>query len=230
MIRSKRSPAFNPSRSFLRRVLGDMLVAYGPQGWWPGETPFEIAVGAVLTQNTAWTNVERAIASLRETDLLDPEAIAMAPHDRLADSIRPVGYFNVKAERLRALCRFWLDAGEEVGLAEMETEALRHALLGVHGVGPETADDILLYAFERPVFVIDAYTRRLFERLGVGGAGQGYEALRRGVEQALGPDVRAFNELHALIVRHAKEACRKRPVCLGCCLRRVCAAQSSSGR
>jgi endonuclease-3 related protein len=188
MIRSKRSPAFNPSRSFLRRVLGDMLVAYGPQGWWPGETPFEIAVGAVLTQNTAWTNVERAIASLRE------------------------------------------DAGDEVGLAEMETEALRHALLGVHGVGPETADDILLYAFERPVFVIDAYTRRLFERLGVGGAGQGYEALRRGVEQALGPDVRAFNELHALIVRHAKEACRKRPVCLGCCLRRVCAAQSSSGR
>jgi len=221
---------FDPSPSFLRRVLDHLLEAYGPQGWWPGETPFEVAVGAVLTQNTAWSNVERAIARLREAGLLDPRAIVAAPHDRLAACVRPAGYFNVKAERLRALCAFWLEAGGEAGLAAMETGTLRHALLGVHGVGPETADDILLYAFGRPVFVIDAYTRRLFGRLGLGGADQGYETLRAGVERALGADARVFNELHALIVCHAKEACRKRPACLACCLRGLCAAQSSSGR
>jgi len=206
-----------------------MLAAYGPQGWWPGDTPFEVAVGAVLTQNTAWSNVEQAIQGLRDAGMLAPVPIVAATHERLAASIRPAGYFNVKAERLRALCRFWLDAGEETGLAGMETVSLRHALLGVHGVGPETADDILLYAFERPVFVIDAYTRRFFGRLGLGGADQSYENLRCGVERALGADVLAFNELHALIVRHAKEACRKRPLCVLCCLRGCCAVQPSNG-
>ena len=206
----------------LRRVLSRMDAAYGPQHWWPGDGPFEISAGAVLTQNTAWGNVEKAVARLREQRLLDPMAILETPHEHLARCIRPAGYFNVKARRLVAFCGFWVRSGGEEGLASRSTADLRSALLAVHGVGPETADDILLYAFGRPVFVVDAYTRRLFQRLGLISGREDYETLRRGVEQALGPDIEAFNELHALIVRHAKEACRKRPACSACCLRNDC--------
>jgi len=177
-------------------------------------------VGAVLTQNTAWLNVERAIDNLRRADLLSPEAIAALPPARLARHLRPAGYFNVKAKRLRALC-LWLR--EQGDLRHLETESLRERLLEVHGVGPETADDILLYAFARPVFVIDAYTRRLFGRLGYLDPGLPYERLRRGFERALGAEVALFNEYHALIVVHAKESCRPRPRCENCCLGRVCA-------
>jgi endonuclease-3 related protein len=213
---------FEPGEAPLRAAFDLMLYAYGPQHWWPGDGAFEISVGAVLTQNTAWSNVERAIARLKEARLLDARAIARADPVRLAECIRSAGYFNVKARRLQAFCRFWLEAGGERGLAARDTAGLRQALLGVHGIGPETADDILLYAFDRPVFVIDAYTRRLFERLGLSRNGEAYEALRHGVERALGPDAQGFNELHALIVRHAKQACRKRPLCEACCLGTIC--------
>ncbi|MGD2082964.1 MAG: endonuclease [Chromatiales bacterium] len=199
-----------------------MGAAYGPQHWWPGESVFEIAVGAVLTQNTAWANVEKAVGALREAGLLDPRAIAETPQRELALRIRPAGYFNVKARRLAAFCRFWLQWGGEAGLARLCTTDLRAELLGVHGVGPETADDILLYGFGRPVFVVDAYTRRLLGRLGLIRGDEGYDDLRLGVEQALGPDPDELNEMHALIVRHGKGSCRKRPVCPGCCLRELC--------
>lgn len=205
------------------RALHDRLLArYGPQHWWPGDSPFEIMVGAVLTQNTAWTNVERAIDNLRRADALDPARILQLPSERLAELLRPSGYFNVKASRLKHFCAWYLEAGGWDALRERETQDLRAALLAVHGIGPETADDILLYAFERPVFVIDAYTRRLFARQGLIAGDEGYEVLRRACERALGEDVALYNEFHALIVAHAKAHCRPRPVCTACPVRRGC--------
>lgn len=206
----------------LRAVFDRLLERYGPQHWWPGDSPFEIMVGAVLTQNTAWTNVERAIANLVANDALDPGAMLAVDEARLAEWLRPSGYFNVKARRLRNFCRWYREAGGAPALARQDTAVLRHALLAVDGIGPETADDMLLYAFERPVFVIDAYTRRLFARLGLIDGNEGYETLRHACERALGPEVALFNEFHALIVAHAKQHCRVRPLCAACCLRRLC--------
>lgn len=198
---------------------------YGPQHWWPAETSFEVMLGAVLTQNTAWTNVERALARLQSRIALTPDAILGLEHELLADAIRPSGYYNVKAKRLRQFCEALVAVGGEPALSAMETAVLRRWLLDIHGIGPETADDILLYAFERPVFVVDAYTRRLFQRLALIEGAEGYEGIRVLVEEALGPDPAAFNEYHALIVRHAKERCRARkPLCSECTLRKNCQA------
>jgi len=184
-------------------------------------------VGAVLTQNTAWTNVERAIANLKRARALTPEAILRAGPKRLAGWLKPSGYFNVKARRLKALCQ-WLKAlGGVRALARLSTHDLRHGLLSVNGIGPETADDIVLYAFERPVFVIDAYTRRIFARLGHIEGDEGYETLRHLFETTLGEDVPLFNEYHALVVAHGKAICRTRPKCHDCCLRLAC--PSSAG-
>jgi len=209
-------------KSRFHRLFQRLLQTYGPQHWWPGDTPFEIMVGAVLTQNTAWTNVEKAIDRLKAADVLDARAIANRPPEKLAELIRPAGYFNVKARRLQSLCRFLLESGGITALEGQPTEALRRQLLAVHGVGPETADDILVYAFERPVFVVDAYTRRLGERLQLLHGGEGYEEIRNAFETAFGPDTRTLNELHALIVHHAKYFCRKRPLCGECCLADDC--------
>ncbi|MDA1107746.1 MAG: endonuclease [Proteobacteria bacterium] len=200
---------------------------HGPQHWWPGETPFEVMVGAVLTQNTAWSNVEKAIANLRAARLLDAAAIIRTRPARLAKLLTPSGYFNVKARRLRSLCAWYVEQGGFDALSQRDTSRLRSELLALHGIGPETADDILLYAFERPVFVIDAYTRRLFKRLGLIAGDETYEALRAGVERRLarGDDrIALFNEFHALIVAHAKNICRPRPRCEVCCLARTCPA------
>jgi endonuclease-3 related protein len=209
-----------------RKVLGSIFDAlhadYGPQHWWPGDTPFEVMVGAVLTQNTAWSNVEKAIANLVTRDMLDPGKIVSVRKDYLARWLKPSGYFNVKAERLRHFCRWYLESGGYPALRRIPTEKLRQSLLSVHGIGPETADDILLYAFRRPVFVIDAYTRRLFSRLGLIAGDEPYEMLRVMIEQTLGPDVELFNEYHALIVQHAKGVCRTRPVCDSCILNTRC--------
>ncbi|MGE0081964.1 MAG: endonuclease III domain-containing protein [Thiohalomonadaceae bacterium] len=208
-------------------VFRSLFDRYGPQHWWPGETPFEVMVGAVLTQNTAWTNVERAIHNLKANAALEPAAIVAARHEDLAGWLRPSGYFNVKAERLRGFCAWYLERGGLEALSGVPTAALRADLLAVKGIGPETADDILLYAFERPVFVIDAYTRRLFSRLGQVRGDEPYEELRARFERELrGTDaerVALYNEYHALIVRHAKEACRRRPACEACPLAGTCA-------
>ncbi len=218
----------------LRQVYEHLHRAHGPQHWWPAKSAFEVMVGAVLTQNTAWTNVERAIANLRAAKALSATRILAAPIETLAQRLMPAGYFNVKARRLRNFCEWYLAAGEYRGLRRWDTARLRAGLLSVNGVGPETADDILLYAFHRPVFVIDAYTRRILSRLGLAAGDETYESLRRHIEQDLAQGindeqalVNVYNEYHALIVRHGKEVCRTRPRCEFCVLRAGCPAAAA---
>ena len=195
----------------------------GGKDWWPAESPFEVMVGAILTQNTAWRNVEKAIGNLRAADCMSPRSILGLARDELAALIRSSGYYNIKAARLQNFCRWYLEQGGYDGLEAMPTHALRAAILGVNGVGPETADDIALYAFRRPVFVIDAYTRRTFSRLGLIEGDEKYETLRRMFEDALPSDTALFNEYHALIVHHGKHYCRKRsPLCGECPLAADC--------
>lgn len=214
------SKTINPA---FKKIFNQLLKHYGSQSWWPAETPFEVMVGAVLTQNTAWINVERAIVNLRENDCLSPERILSVPVGSLAEWLQPSGYFNIKAKRLRNYCIWYVNAGQHEVVSQWDTLTLRKALLSVNGVGPETADDILLYAFERPVFVIDAYTRRLFSRLGLIDHDEVYEQLSARFESQLPKKVPIFNEYHALIVIHAKDVCRKKPLCEGCCLKSYCA-------
>ena len=206
----------------LRQVYRHLLKQHGKQDWWPGDSPFEIMVGAVLTQNTAWTNVEKAIANLKADNSLDAAKIAAMDHDHLAQLLKPSGYFNIKARRLRALCEWLLKQGGEQALSRHATRELRQMLLQVHGVGPETADDIVLYAFERPVFVIDAYTRRIFSRLGIVEGSEGYETLRHMFESGLQGDAMLYNEYHALIVMHGKDICRVKPRCEQCHMAAKC--------
>ncbi len=191
---------------------------WGPQGWWPAKTPFETVVGAILTQNTAWTNVERAIANLRSADALSPDALRALPPERLAELIRPAGYFNVKARRLRAfLDRLFAEFGGSLDrLFKVPTDSLRRLLLSIHGIGPETADSILLYAAERPVFVADAYTRRALVRHGWAAPDASYDALTQFFSRRLPRDTALFNEYHALIVQLGKEQCRSQPLCDTC--------------
>lgn len=184
-----------------------MYTAYGPQYWWPADTPFEVMAGAVLTQNTAWTNVEKAIKNLKQVNCLAPERILTLDDKQLARLIRPSGYFNIKAKRLKNLCAWLPDKQGYQIKRHWQTNKLRESILSVNGIGPETADDILLYAFERPVFVIDVYSRRLLARLGLINGNEKYETLRAFFEKALPADVPLYNEFHALIVRHAKEKC-----------------------
>lgn len=214
----------NPEK--YRQIFEVMHNCYGPQHWWPGDTPFEIMLGAVLTQNTSWSNVEKAITVLKTNGVLNPQAIVNTLHKHLAKWLTPVGYFNLKATRLHAYCNWYIESGEFTQLNKLDTIELRKALLSVKGVGPETADDILLYAFSRPVFVIDAYTRRLFSRLGYIDGDEAYETLRSHFEKSLNKQVNKvelFNEYHALIVHHAKYFCKSSPLCSKCCLRKSCA-------
>lgn len=211
------------------QLVHDTLYAkYGPQHWWPADSRFEIMVGAVLTQNTAWTNVEKAIANLRDARCLDAKSIVEKAHSDLARLLKPSGYFQVKATRLQNLCRWHLANGGFEQLSRMDTSALRDSLLQVNGIGPESADAIVLYAFERPVFVIDAYTRRLFSRLGLVRGDEDYEELRCLFETSLAPDAALYNRYHALIVCHGKDACRKRPRCGECCFQEICEWRVSS--
>jgi len=200
----------------LMTVYQRLLEAYGAQNWWPADSTFEVMIGAVLTQNTAWANVEKAIANLKQSDCMTLDKILASSEEELAQLIRPSGYFNIKAKRLKNLCLWIAENGGEFKLAEVSTDTLRSSLLQVNGVGPETADDILLYAFERPVFVIDTYTRRLFANLRLIGGDEPYEELREIFEAELEADVILFNQYHALIVRHAKEKCLKTSDCRHC--------------
>jgi endonuclease-3 related protein len=216
------APMFAPTEHVLRAVFEHLFDAYGPQYWWPADSPFEVAVGAVLTQNAAWGNVEKAIGNLRSRGLLSLETLLDSDVDSIADAIRPSGYFNVKTQRLLSLCRFLHNEQGLDGFGRRDPQDRRVVLLAVNGIGPETADDILLYVMQQPVFVIDTYTRRLLQRLGLADGRESYEVLRQGFENALGADAELFNEFHALIVRHAKVSCRKRPVCAGCTLLSLC--------
>ncbi len=193
---------------------------YGPQHWWPGETPFEVIIGAILTQSTAWANVEKAIANLKASGLLDPISLDEIATAKLATLIRPSGYYNAKAVKLKA-CVERLNRehdGSLDNLFALDTGELRKELLSIHGIGPETADSILLYAAHRPVFVIDAYTKRIIGRLGLAPSSDSYEAFQQLFMENLPHDEGMFNEYHALLVRHGKDVCRKTPRCEGCCL------------
>ncbi|MFH0862818.1 MAG: endonuclease III domain-containing protein [Candidatus Altiarchaeota archaeon] len=213
-----------PGRNRLMRVYGMLREAYGPRHWWPADTPFEVCVGAILTQSASWTNVEKAIANLKEAGLLSPSGILKTENRKLARLIRPSLYYNVKARKLKEFARFLSGFGGRVeGMAEAPTEELRGELLAVWGIGPETADSILLYALGRPTFVVDAYTRRIFSRLGMVGEGSSYDGVKAFFEGNLPRDAALYNEYHALIVEHGKVACRTRERCDGCCLGRICA-------
>jgi endonuclease-3 related protein len=214
----------------IKSVYQQLYKAYGPQGWWPADSRFEVMVGAILTQNTAWLNVERAITNLKLASALSVEAILDSSHEQLAEWIKPSGYLNIKARRLRNFCQWYAKQGGYDDLKRLKTGILRARLLAVNGVGPETADSIILYAFSRKVFVIDAYTLRIFSRLGISDADIGYESLREVFENALSKEpVKVFNEYHALIVMHGKEVCRVKPRCDKCCLAKSCKKAGLSG-
>jgi endonuclease III related protein len=221
-----RRAAAGPAGGVRRRLLTlyrALYAAYGPQEWWPGDSPFEVMVGAVLTQNTAWANVEKAIAHLKRAGALTTARFRELPVRSLAALIRPSGYYNIKAKRLANLMAF---LGEHYGgsLGRMfrdDPARLREGLLSVNGIGPETADAIMLYAAGHPVFVVDAYTKRIFSRHGFVPADAGYHEVQQLFLRNLHADARLFNEYHALIVRLGKERCRKRsPRCSGCPLER----------
>ena len=203
----------------LRAYYDVLFAAQGPQHWWPGRTAFEIVVGAILTQNTSWNNVEIAIRNLRREKLLTPRAIEDVSFARLALLVRSSGYFRQKAKKLKCFVNFLRSeyGGSIARMFRTPTPALREKLLSVHGIGPETADSILLYAGKHPVFVVDAYTRRLLERHQLAMPTQGYEEIRQLFERSLPGDAALYNEFHALIVRTGKEHCRTRnPRCSEC--------------
>ena len=202
----------------LRSFYDTLLERFGPQDWWPGETPFEVMVGAVLTQNTNWKNVEKAIANLKRESLLDPFRIHAAPSERLAEVIRPAGYYNIKARRLKNLVALLVDefGGDIEALFSGPVDELRRRLVAVRGVGLETADSIILYAAERPTFVVDTYTFRVMTRHGLIFPEGSYDEMKSLFEDNLPGDVGLFNEYHALLVQVGKQFCRKRARCAGC--------------
>jgi endonuclease-3 related protein len=205
----------------------------GPMHWWPARTPFEVIVGAILTQNTSWGNVERAIANLRSARMLTPSSVAAARTARLAALVRPSGYFRQKAVKLKAFVRFLENeyGGSLKRMFNTPTGELRKKLLSVHGIGPETADSILLYAGNHPVFVVDAYTYRIFARHGITGDKPNYEDVRALFEAALPRDPRLLNEFHALLVNTGKNWCRKtNPRCAECPLGSLLPAASPLSR
>ena len=211
----------------VRDIYRRLYAAYGPQGWWPGDGPFDVVVGSILTQAAAWTNVERAIAAMKQAGCWSIQAIHAMPVSDLALIIRPSGYFNAKAQKLKAFARHVVDeyAGDLQSFLSRELGPLREGLLSIYGIGPETADDILVYAAGKPSFVIDAYTRRIVQRLGLLplDAKSSYQAYQDLFHANLDEDVPLFNEYHALLDRHAKDTCAKVPRCAACCLKDICA-------
>ena len=222
--RGNRLPA-KPAESLpvLLEYYDALFQAHGEQHWWPGRTPFEVIVGAILVQNTNWENAARAIANLRRAKLLTPLAMEKMPRTKLARLIRPSGYFRQKARKLHELLAFLRREyrGSLAAMFRTPTAQLREQLLCVHGIGPETADSILLYAGKHPVFVVDAYTRRILNRHGLAHEKESYEEIRARFEKSLPTDPALFNEYHALLVRTGKHYCRSRgALCSDCALRR----------
>ncbi len=209
---------------YLEEIYRRLMTGYGEQHWWPASSPFEVMVGAVLTQQTAWRNVEKAITSLKEARVLSPEAIRLMSLSELAPLIRPCGFYNAKALKLKSLVS-WLGEhyADDLGrLFASDITELRQGLLSVKGIGYETADSIILYAAGKPVFVVDAYTRRIISCIGIMPESNSYAAYQQLFMANLPADARLFNEYHALLVRLGKEVCRKRPLCRQCCLGDIC--------
>jgi endonuclease III related protein len=208
----------------LRLVYRRLLRRFGHAGWWPGETAFEVCLGAILVQNTAWTNVEKALALLRSHGLLEFAALDRLKADEIAPLIRASGYFRVKARRVRAFLDFLGGRyrGQAEAMSREQPLALREALLAVNGIGPETADSIVLYAAGKPLFVVDAYTRRIFARLGFVAGDEPYDDVQRFFMEHLPPDAALFNDFHAQVVTLGKQVCRPRPRCAECPLAELC--------
>lgn len=205
----------------LLQIYEKMFNVLGPQRWWPGETPFEVAVGAILTQNTNWSNVEKAIKNLKKAGNLDPAGIHKLNISELAELIRPSGFFNVKAKRVKAFIS-WLFSAYDGKLSKMFTkdlEIIREELLGIKGIGPETADSILLYAGNFPTFVVDAYTHRIFSRHAFIPEESSYDEIKAFFEENLPKDVKLFNEYHALLVNVGKMFCKPKRLCEQCPLK-----------
>ena len=212
----------------LGRALTDiyrrLLTRFGPQHWWPAREPFEVIVGAILTQSAAWGNVEKAIANLKAAGALSPGALRRLSLAKLAKLIHPCGYYNAKALKLKSFA-LWLGNhynNDLDRLFALNTDDLRQQLLAVHGIGQETADSVILYAAGKPLFVIDAYTRRIISRLGLAPEKDSYDAYQTFFMEHLPPDVQLFNEYHALLVCQGKNVCRRRPLCRECCLGDMC--------
>jgi len=207
----------------LTEIYRMLFDCFGPQHWWPGETQFEIITGAILAQNTSWSNVEKAIKNLKAADMLTAEQLYRLDPSKLAGLIRPAGYYNIKTKRLKSFL-VWLFQNYDGNLANLEnldTGCLRVELLSVKGIGRETADSILLYAFSRPIFVVDAYTARVAVRHGLIEPDADYEQLRELFQSNLPQDVQLFNEYHALLVRVGKEFCKPNAECRCCPLKKL---------
>jgi endonuclease-3 related protein len=202
----------------LKEAFDRLLAAYGPRQWWPADSPFEVIVGAMLVQNTSWQNVRKAIDNLRRNDLLEPHALDAVPLEELEELIRPAGYYRIKARRLRNVLDFLVDRydGSLEAMFRTSLGELREELLGVSGVGPETADSILLYAGGLPTFVVDAYTYRVMTRHNWIGFDADYYQIQDHFQSGLPEDAALYNEYHALLVEVGKRHCRKRPLCAGC--------------
>jgi endonuclease-3 related protein len=201
-----------------------LLDHFGPQHWWPAEEPFEVIIGAILTQSAAWGNVEKAIKNLRGAGALSSRALRKLSQAKLAELVYPCGYYNAKALKLKAFA-LWLGNHYHDDLNKLfalDAVELRHQLLSVNGVGPETADSIILYAAGKPVFVIDAYTRRIMGRLGLAPGRDSYAAYQALFTDNLPTDAKLFNEYHALLVCLGKNVCRRQPLCADCCLNDIC--------
>ncbi len=210
----------------LDEVYQRLYALYGPQNWWPAQTPFEVILGAILTQNTRWENVRMALDNLRAAAVLEPQAIAALDDTQLQELIRPSGFFRQKTATLRRMLQVLMDdyAGDVDAMLRGDTWHVRTRLLDIKGIGPETADSILLYGAQHPIFVIDAYTRRICSRLGLCGADASYAQVQEMFMEHLRPDAQKCNEYHALLVVLAKRCCTKaRPVCEACSLREICA-------
>jgi len=209
------------TRDRINRMYELLEEAFGPQHWWPAETPFEVMVGAVLTQNTNWKNVEKAIANLKQRELLSPEALHALPREELAELIRPAGYFNIKAKRLKNLIDFLFDRfdGDLDALFALSVYDMREELIRVNGIGRETCDSIVLYAAGKPTFVVDTYTARILLRHDLIDESADYDEIKEQFESSLPSDAALFNEFHAHLVQVGKLYCRKRPRCETCPLR-----------
>jgi len=211
-------------RQSLEQIYRHLLERYGPQHWWPANEPFEVIIGAILTQSTSWANVEQAVINLKKAGALNPASLNRIPIDDLADLIHPSGYYNAKARKIKAFVeRLGAGYGGSLeGMLALDITALRRELLSIYGIGQETADSIILYAAGQPIFVVDAYTRRIMSRIGLTGDKGNYAALQALFMDNLPSDEKLYNEYHALLVRHGKEACKTSPLCHHCCLRALC--------
>ncbi len=210
-------------RELVEELYERLLEFHGPQHWWPGDGWFEVMVGAVLTQAASWKNVEMALENLKAAGALSPASIRRMDGDELAALLYPSGYYHSKAKKLKSLAQFVGDRFSDSleGMKEMDVRRLREELLSVYGIGQETADAILLYAIEKPRFVVDNYTKRILSRIGAI-EGASYSVIQRLFEERLTPDAEKYSEYHALLVRHGNSVCMTKPACDRCCLANLC--------